>query len=348
MPNNASIPIATLEGCLRDLPRVQLGIWPTPLEAWPRISGSWGGPALLAKRDDLSGLALGGNKVRNLEFRMANAMAKGCDVIVMAREQYSNNARQTAAAAAKLGLRMVLLVPSEELVPMQGNRLLAEIVGAEVTVLSTEDPASVNLAIRDAIQAERAAGRCPYDNDAESPSAYAVLGYVAGAVELVRQLNQQRIEPAAIYVAAGNSQAGLLLGLRLLGYSWPVIGAAVEVPSEILVPRQLAAVTEAASMLGVLNPLCVEDFEVQDEPLGRGFQDVTKDVRDVIGEVGRLEAAILDPIYTAKVMVSLQQDIKAGRWSRGDQVIFIHTGGLPALFSMPYVDGSGSASARAT
>lgn len=113
--------VETLEARLGEVPRAQLGAWPTPLEDCARPSHAWAGPTILAKRDDLSGLALGGNKVRHLEFRIGNALAKGCDVIVMAREPYSNNARQTAAAAAKLGIRMVLLIPSDEPVALQGN-----------------------------------------------------------------------------------------------------------------------------------------------------------------------------------------------------------------------------------
>src|SRR5205823_8010539 len=137
------------------------------LEGCPRLSASWAGPPIVVKRDDLSGLALGGNKVRHLEFRIANALARGCDSIVMAREQFSNNARQTAAAAAKVGLRMVLLVPSETPVVLQGNRLLEELVGAEVRVIPTTDPDQVRVAVREAIAAEAAAGRRPYDDDAE-------------------------------------------------------------------------------------------------------------------------------------------------------------------------------------
>jgi 1-aminocyclopropane-1-carboxylate deaminase/D-cysteine desulfhydrase-like pyridoxal-dependent ACC family enzyme len=317
------------------IPRVKLGLWPTPLESQFRLSAAWGGPEILVKRDDLSGLALGGNKVRNLEFRMANALATGCDVVVMAREQYSNNARQTAAAAAKLGLRMVVLVPSEEPVEVQGNRLLEEIVGAEVRVIRTTDPAEIRAAVREAVQSEVANGRRPYDNDSEDPNTYGVLGYVAGAVELVRQCDQLGVEPSAVYLAAGNSQAGLVLGLRLMGRAWPVVGASVEMPGSVLRPRQRESIAAVAEMLGVENPTSDADFDIQDAPLGEGFQRMTPEAREVTLEAGRLEGLILDPVYTAKAAACLRADVLAGRWPRGSKLVFIHTGGVPALFSMP-------------
>lgn len=327
--------IDALEERLNALPRVRLGHWPTPLERCERLSAAWDGPTILAKRDDLSGLALGGNKVRNLEFRLAHARAKGCDVVVMAREQYSNNARQTAAAAAKLGMRLVLLIPSEAPVPLQGNRLLEELVGAEVRVIPTEDPAEIKSAVVAAVATERAAGHVPFDNDAEQVNTYAALGYVAGAAELARQCDELGVEPSAVYIAAGNSHAGLVLGLRLLGREWPVVGAAVELRSEPLRPRQIAATNEIAAMLGVPNPVSEADLEIQDEPLGEGFQKITPEARAVTSEVGGLEGLIVDPVYTAKVMACLRADVHAGRWPRHGTVVFIHTGGLPALFSMP-------------
>jgi 1-aminocyclopropane-1-carboxylate deaminase/D-cysteine desulfhydrase-like pyridoxal-dependent ACC family enzyme len=332
---NLPLSIEELEHRLNSLPRVRLGLWPTPLETQFRLSAAWGGPDILVKRDDLSGLALGGNKVRNLEFRMANALAKGCDVVVMAREQFSNNARQTAAAAAKLGLRMVLLVPSEEPVELQGNRLLEEVVGAEVRVIRTEKPAEIKAAVREVVQSEMAAGHRPYDSDAEDPNSYGVLGYVPGAVELVRQCDWLGIEPGAVYMAAGNSQAGLVLGLRLLGRAWPVVGASVEMPGSVLRPRQRESIAAVARMLAVDDPTSDADFEIQDAPLGEGFQRMTPEARDVTLEAGRLEGLILDPVYTAKAAACLRADIAAGRWPRGSRVVFIHTGGVPALFSMP-------------
>jgi 1-aminocyclopropane-1-carboxylate deaminase/D-cysteine desulfhydrase-like pyridoxal-dependent ACC family enzyme len=333
--------VETLEARLGEVPRAQLGAWPTPLEVCAGLSRAWAGPTIFAKRDDLSGLALGGNKVRHLEFRMGNALAKGCDVVVMAREPYSNNARQTAAAAAKLGIRMVILIPSDEPVALQGNRLLEELLGADVRVLPTTDPDAVSAAVRDVIDAETAANRRPYDNDAESPNAYGVIGYVAGALELVRQCVQRGIEPAAVYIAAGYSQAGLLLGLRLLGRTWPVVGAAVEHRRATLVPRQLAAVEQVAAMLGVESPLSDADIEIQDAPLGDAFQHVTAEAREAMHEAGRLEGLILDPFYTAKVMACLRANIEDGRWRPAETVIFVHSGGLPAVFSIPELVADG-------
>lgn len=324
-----------LEQRLAALPHVRLGLWPTPLERLDRLSAAWGGPPIYAKRDDLSGLALGGNKVRNLEYRLAAAQARGCDVVIMAREQYSNNARQTAAAAARLGMRMVLLVPSERPVPLQGNRLLEELVGAEVRVIPTEDPAEIRAAVRRAVEAEIAAGHRPFDNDAERPDVYAELGYVAGALELARQCRERGLEPAAIYVAAGFSHAGLLLGLRLLGLPWPVVGATVELTTPALVPRQTAAADQVCALLGVANPLRREDLEIRDEWLGAGFQRITPEARAVMREAGRLEGLLLDPVYTAKVAACLRADVLAGRWRGAAPLVFLHTGGLPALFSMP-------------
>ena len=331
--NPKPLTIDELERRLAALPRVQLGAWPTPLEAAERLSGAWGGPRILVKRDDLSGLALGGNKVRHLEFRMGMALAQDCDVVVMAREPYSNNARQTAAAAARLGLRMVLLIPSEQPVPIQGNRLLEELLGADVRVIPTTDPAAVRAAVREVVAAERASGHRPFDNDGELPDVYGLLGYVAGAAELARQCQERGIALAAVYIAAGFSHAGLALGARLLGLPWQVVGVAVELRRPELVPRQLAAADEVCRRLGLANPLGPDSFEIAEAPLGAGFQDITPDVPRMLAEAARLEGLILDPIYTAKVAIGLKADARAGRWGRDDQVVLIHSGGVPALFS---------------
>ena len=326
---------AELNARLARLPRAPLGCWPTPLEELARLRQAWDGPRLLVKRDDLSGLAFGGNKVRHAEFKLGRALADGCDVVVMAREQYSNNARITTAAAIKLGLRMVLLVPSESPVPLQGNRLLEALLGAEVTVLPTEDPAAIRAAVQAALERERAAGHRPFDNDGQDFTLYPTLGYVAGAAELVEQHSARGVEPSAVYVAAGNSHTGLVLGLRLLGKRWPVVGIAVELRRAELLPRQRAAAAQACALLEVANPLTDADFEIQDEPLGAGFQRLTPEARDVMAEVARTEALILDPVYTAKVMAGLRADVQRGRWRPADTLLFLHSGGLPALFSMP-------------
>ena len=327
---------AELEARLDALPRVQLGLWPTPLEAVPRLSAAWGGPQILLKRDDLSGLALGGNKVRNLEFRLANALAQGCDTIVMAREPYSNNARQTAAAAIRLGIRMVLLIPSEQPVPMQGNRLLAELLGVDVRVIPTTDPAKVRAAVEAVLGEERAAGRAPYDNDGQHPDTYGALGYVAGALELVQQCDARGLTPAAVYVAAGFTHMGLHFGLRILGRDWPVVGITVELRRAQLLPRREVAVRHLAALLG-LPPDAVpaDDFEADDTHLGHGFQDVTEATAAAIREAARLDAIILDPFYTGKVMAGLRADIERNRWHSDETVIFLHSGGIPALFSVP-------------
>jgi 1-aminocyclopropane-1-carboxylate deaminase/D-cysteine desulfhydrase-like pyridoxal-dependent ACC family enzyme len=328
---------AELEARLNALPRVQLGLWPTPLEAAERLSAAWGGPEILLKRDDLSGLALGGNKVRNLEFRLANALAMGCDTVVMAREPYSNNARQTAAAAIRLGMRMVLLIPSEDPVPMQGNRLLEELMGVDVRVIPTTDPAKVRAAVESVLAAERAAGRAPYDNDGQHPDTYGALGYVAGALELVRQCDARGITPAAVYVAAGFTHSGLHFGLRILGRDWPVVGITVELRRAQLLPRREVVVEHLCALLG-LPPDIVppeDDFAADDTHLGRGFQDVTEATAAAMREAARLDAIILDPFYTGKVMAGLRADIEQGRWPADATVVFLHSGGIPALFSVP-------------
>jgi 1-aminocyclopropane-1-carboxylate deaminase/D-cysteine desulfhydrase-like pyridoxal-dependent ACC family enzyme len=326
---------AELNARLARLPRAPLGCWPTPLEDLQRLRQAWGGPRLLVKRDDLSGLAFGGNKVRHAEFKLGRALADGCDVVVMAREQYSNNARITTAAAIKLGLRMVLLVPSKSPVPLQGNRLLEELLGAEVTHLPTEDPAAIRAAVQAAVERARAAGHRPFDNDGQDFTLSPTLGYVAGALELVEQLAAQDLEPSAVYIAAGNSHTGLLLGLRLLGKRWPVVGIAVELRRAELLARQRAAADQACALLEIANPLVESDFEIQDQPLGEGFQRLTPEARAVMAQVARTEALILDPVYTAKVMAGLRADVQRGRWRPADTLLFLHSGGLPALFSMP-------------
>ncbi|MEM8707383.1 MAG: D-cysteine desulfhydrase family protein [Actinomycetota bacterium] len=317
---------------------VRLAYHPTPLEPLDRLSEHLGGPRLWVKRDDATGLAIGGNKVRKLEFLLADALAQGADVVLTIGATQSNHCRQTAAAAARLGIECELLL--EHRFPEWpddynhgGNRQLDSLLGA---VVHDHERGTDMAAALDARVAElRAAGRAPYLVPLGGSSVVGSLGYHAATGELLDQCADAGITPREVVHAtsSGGTQAGLLAGLADAQRTVPVLGVSAGAPASYLGPVVADLATGVLAHLG--SDAHVDDGAVviDDGHVGDAYGVPTDAMHEAVSLCARLEGLLLDPVYTGKGMAGLVHHVRAGRYADTDDVVFVHTGGTPALFA---------------
>ncbi|MCP5155848.1 MAG: D-cysteine desulfhydrase family protein [Ectothiorhodospiraceae bacterium] len=328
---------AALRERIAAIPSVHLAHLPTPLEHCPRLAARLGGPDLWVKRDDLTGLAFGGNKTRQLEYLFADIVASGADVVVAGAYTQSNWCRQITAATRKLDLDAALvLVHGEKGPERQGNLLLDELMGADVTVVDIDDIQRLPPLLREKAAELAAAGRRPY---LVSPFELGVLarssvGYVAAAVELDEQLERAGVHADHIYVAGANmTPAGLLLGMRALGRDTRVVGISPvrwDEPREVDIARIANATAE---LLGIETRLVADDVTSYEDYVGPRYGVVTPESREAMRLAASTEGLILDPVYTSKALAGLIDHVRRGQVGAGETVVFMHTGGTPAVFS---------------
>ena len=323
---------------LSTVPRFPLAQLPTPLQEARNLRAALGGsgrsPRILIKRDDLTGLALGGNKVRKLEFLVADALAQGATVLVTAGAAQSNHARATAAAARVAGMRAVLIL-DEPLVdgPPQGNLLLDQLLGAEVR--HVPGGTELNAAVETVAAELTAAGERAYAIPVGGSNAVGLLGYVEMCGELAGQLAAARERPTRLYYANGSrgTQAGIVLGARLVGATYRPIGVLVSPDAPEKVERSVRIASEAASRLGVDVRLTEGDMVNLDGYVGAGYAAPTDACDEAILLLARTEAILLDPVYSGKAMAALLDAVRTGEVGPDETVVFLHTGGAPALFA---------------
>lgn len=319
------------------LPRVRLAQLPTPLDPAPRLSAALGGPEIWIKRDDLTGLAFGGNKTRQLEYVFADIQAKGADTVIGSAYTQSNWCRQMTAAAKKLGLDIHLVLLHGEKGPkLQGNFLLYRLMGAEIEVVDLDSIEKVQPLLEAKAETLRKAGRKPYIvGPVETENMVTgALGYVRAALELDEQLTGLGIAPGHLYLSGANmTPAGLALGFKALGRKIALHSIA---PIQWSTDRAWDIARIATATAGRLGlDLTVEPAEIDnsDAYIGPRYGIVTDAAREALALAARTEGLILDPVYSAKAMAGLIDHIRQGRLTRDDQVIFVHTGGTPALFA---------------
>jgi L-cysteate sulfo-lyase len=327
----APINTAELRRRLDQLPRLDLASLPTPLQELPRLSKALGGPRLLVKREDLTGMAMGGNKIREFEYQIAQAVQSGCDVLLHGAAAQSNQSRQTAAVAARLGLDAIAVGRQDAHAHTQGNLLLTRLFGAEVH-LPPEKEQGQTIAAR--MKALRQAGRKPFNTSTDAAT-YRGIGYVDGYLELEAQLDAGGISPDAIYLCSGaHTHVGLVTAARALGHKKRVIGIS---PSRRdnsdAAKHHLELAFKQAAILGLELEFALEDFESYAEFVGPDYGVVTEGSREAVHLTARQEGLLLDPCYTGKAMAGLIAHIRAGWWGPEHTVVFIHTGGTPALFA---------------
>ncbi len=318
--------------------RVSLALLPTPLQEAPRLARELGLKRLLIKRDDLTGLAFGGNKARNLEFRLAEAVQAGADVLIAGLEAQSNSARMSTAAANVLGMRTILILRSDRDWQWQGNLLVDRLLGAEVRFITTTERATasdeMDEALRAAADEVRKAGGTPYVmNHARTFAVGSALAYLLCSLELAEQAEALQAEPTHIYMASGNKgHAGLILGRKLLSKSYRTIAISQHYADD-RVSGAVQGAREALAMLGWQMPLDDADVESYDDYVETAYGEPSPRGLQAMRLAARTEGLMLDPIYTGKAMAGLIDHARQGVIGKDSTVVFVHTSGLPAMFA---------------
>lgn len=333
-----SLSPAEFREAIDKLPRVRLAHLPTPLEELPRLRHQLGSSArIFIKRDDCTGLLMGGNKARHNEFLIGDALAEGCDLVIWGAGVQSNNCRQTAAACAKYGLecRLTLSRGHYNTEP-QGNLLLDYLVGAQVAFTDAEIGPELDAELAAQAEAARAEGRKPYVWHRPRVVPLAAISYALCVIEIVEQLAERNLQPAAIYVSSsGATGAGVTLGARVLGLTCPVrLICPMHWPWPI--PAALANdANHAAERLGIPHRLSPEEIDADESFVAPGYGYPSPAGQEALRLLARSEAILLDPVYSAKAMAGMIADLRAERYSADSVVVFIHTGGVPAIFANP-------------
>jgi L-cysteate sulfo-lyase len=321
-------------------PRVRLGHFPTPLEPLDNLSKLLGGPRLWVKRDDCTGLSTGGNKTRKLEFLMAEALQQKADVVITQGATQSNHARQTAAAAVKLGMHCHVLLEDRTGYTAPdytegGNVLLDRLHGATVE----RRPGGSNMQAEMEAVAERLRqqGRRPYVMPGGGSTPLGAIGYANAALELVQQSAEQGLRIDALVHATGSAgtQAGLVAGLQALNSPMRLLGIGVRAPRE----KQESMVYDLAcrtwALLGVRGELPRASVEANCDYVGGGYGVPTPGMVEAVTLLARTEGLLLDPVYSGKGMAGLIDLVRKGHFRAGQNVVFLHTGGSVALFGYP-------------
>ena len=310
---------------LSSFPRLSLGTFPTPIQRLDRISQLLN-VNVYVKRDDLSGLGLGGNKIRKLEYLLADARQKGAELVFTTGGAQSNHAMLTAAAAAKLGMKAVLILKKRGVTDCVGNQLLERLMGTEVVFMDTDDYADI-YAEMDARGA--AAGVPYYKIPCGGSNALGSLGYV----ECAREISEQGMHFEHIVCAegSGGTMAGMALGAKLFLPGTRVHGMMVDTdPFEQIT---LELMKEAAKLLEADIPLSTEDFDLRDL-CGPGYAIPSKEGNEAVELMARLQGLFLDPVYTGKAFAGLLAMAREKQFRETDHVLFLHSGGAGGLFAV--------------
>jgi L-cysteate sulfo-lyase len=317
--------------------RIRLAHLPTPLEYLPRLTRALGGPELWIKRDDCTGLSSGGNKTRKLEFLLAQARERDADVVLTQGATQSNHARQTAAAAAKLGLACHLLLEdrtgkTERFYTESGNVLLDHLHGASVE--HCRPSSDMNGELEKIAARMRAEGRRPYVIPGGGSNPTGALGYVNAALELITQANDLGLKIDQVLHATGSAgtQAGLIVGLAGIRSGVPLLGIGVRAPRDRQEQNVFELACATADLCGVGGAVARDDVVANCDYVGPGYGVSTPASIEAIEMLAHLEGILLDPVYSGKAMAGLIDLARKGRFKKGENVVFIHTGGSVGLF----------------
>jgi L-cysteate sulfo-lyase len=323
---------------LSHFPRSVLAHLPTPLEPLIRLHQHIGGPRLYIKRDDCTGLALGGNKTRKAEFLIGAARAAGATVVVSEGGLQSNHVRQTAAAAAKAGLKCHLVldhhVPIDTAIYREnGNLLLDRVLGA-VTHLCAAGETHADVIAR-LLPRLRAEGEVPYHIPAGGSNEIGALGYAAAALELLQQSKEAgiAIDRVLFATASGGTQAGLVVGMALADATLQVLGIDIAGEADTLAIDIRNVAEACARKLELPRALRDDAFKICRGYAGPGYAIATPGMLEAVQLMARLEGILLDPVYTGKAMAGLIDLIRSGHFAADETIVFIHTGGIPAMFA---------------
>jgi L-cysteate sulfo-lyase len=321
------------------LPRIQLGRLPTPLEKMRNLSRVLTIPELYVKRDDLTGIGYGGNKIRKLEYLLADALSKKADTVITTGGVQSNFTRATTACCTKLGLKTVLVLIGDEPEECRGNLLLEKLMGADIHFVSAdsmdEGTRKADELMETLAENLKAEGHTSYIMPVGGSTPVGIAGFVRGFLELTEQMDALNISPQYIIVATGSggTQAGLLVGKILKEATIRIVGIRVGKMFEPFCEMVLGKARETAQVLGVNKSISEKDVVCYSDFIGEGYDIPTREANEAIKLVARTEAVFLDPVYTGKAMAGLLGLVERGEISRDDTIVFWHTGGDPALFA---------------
>jgi D-cysteine desulfhydrase family pyridoxal phosphate-dependent enzyme len=322
-----------------NLPRLPIAHLPTPLEPLPRLSAELG-PRIFIKRDDQTGLAGGGNKTRKLEFLVADALEKKADTLITVGAPQSNHARQTAAAAAKFGLRCILVLRGDAPTDMTGNLLLDHLLGAQVIWSGKRSREEVMEEVADE---EKAAGRHPYPVPLGGSTPLGAAAYALAMVELKEQIDAMRgqgefetrpyFDRIIFASSSGGTQAGLVVGAGMTGFRGEVSGISVDEDMETLQSTVARIATETATLLGQPCAYSPQDISANTDYLGAGYAIMGKPEREAIELFAQTEGILVDPVYTGRAAAGMIDLIRRGVIGKQETILFWHTGGTPALWA---------------
>ncbi len=314
------------------LPRIRLGHLPTPLDELPRLTRALGGPRLLIKRDDQTGLATGGNKTRKLEFSVAEALRQGADTLITLGAVQSNHVRQTAAAAAACGLRCAVVLRGHAPAVTTGNLLLDHLLGARVVFSGerTREQVAGEVAAE-----ERSAGYRPYLIPVGASDEVGAAGFVAALEELDGQLKERKLAVDRVVFASSSfgTQAGLCVGAKALGFRPQIAAIAVDSGLEEVRTGVADIAARAIRRLGLETSLEREEVVAYDGYLGAGYSIMGEPELEAIRLTARCEGILLDPVYTGRAMAGLIDLVRKGEFGKGETIVFWHTGGSAALYA---------------
>ncbi len=317
------------------LPRVELAVLPTPIQELARLSEALAGPRILVKRDDLTGLGGGGNKLRKLEYLVADAISKGANCVITAGAMQSNHCRQTAAAAAKSGLTCHLVLSGNALDKPTGNFYFDQLLGA--TLHFTERHLR-NEKMESVAEELRAQGHSPYVIPIGGSNAVGAMGYVRALIEIDKQLKGDGtiVDRIIFSTSSGGTQAGLVLGAKLRGFDGQLTGISIDHGPDETDPSKFKAtiydiIAEASRNLGAPDICSMNDISIDYDYLGEGYGIVGELEREAIKLMAKTEGLLVGPVYTGRALGAMIDLIRRQAIGKNETVLFLHTGDDIAL-----------------
>ena len=319
---------------MNNIPRLHFAHLPTPIEELPRLSEFLGGPRILIKRDDQTGLAFGGNKTRKLEFLVAEALEQGAQALITGGALQSNHCRQTAAAAARFGLDCILVLNGEMPEYPSANLLLDQMFGAQI--VNVKDRTDRDQALQERYDKAVAAGKKPYLVTYGGSSPTGALGYAFAMKEFLEQ--NVHADWIVFGTSSGGTHAGLMLGQRVFSYEGKVLGISIDEPEDWLKARVSELASDASEQLGERVEFTPADVLANADYCTAGYGVLTDAEREAVRLFAMYEGLLLDPVYTGRAAAGMIDLIRKGFFKKDETVLFWHTGGQPALFAEKYAN----------
>ena len=317
---------------MKTIRRLNFAHLPTPIEDLPRLTQALGGPRILVKRDDQTGLAFGGNKTRKLEFLVAEAQEQGATMLISAGAIQSNHCRQTVAAAARFGFDCTLVLTGEKPKQASANFLLDQLFGAEI--VTVEDRRDRDRILQETFDKAVAAGKRPYLVPYGGSSPTGTMGYTFAMEEFMNQ--NRKVDWIVFGTSSGGTHAGLVLGQRVFGFKGMVLGISIDEPEAQIKAHVSELATQASEKLSEQIQFTSDDVLVNENYCQAGYGVFGDGEREAIKLFASTEGLLLDPVYTGRAAAGMIDLIRKGFFKRDETILFWHTGGQPALFADKY------------